>query len=201
MSSTHWFSVTSSIHKTVELINQIHSSKLNKLLSRVILKIHSKDEKSFTAEEEEKLQVAFNLTSNALESVLDTISFIFEQAAYHNAKPNILRQQLQQVELDEEQIECFVNIWVDHGTNVNELLRKRSLAPKQLENVNWELRLQTASADQSKLRIPSGILELCLSQSDSEKKDKLLMEFSHEELFKLFKQLETIQTQLDTLNT
>ena len=65
------------------------------------------NEKAFTEEEEEKLQVAFDLTSKNLENILDTISFILEQAAYHNAKPNTLSRQLQGLELTEGKVSLY----------------------------------------------------------------------------------------------
>lgn len=64
------------------------------------------DEKSFTAEEEEKLQAAFQLNTDEIEAVLDTLSFILEQAAYHTAKPAVLQQQLESIELNSEKV-CF----------------------------------------------------------------------------------------------
>ena len=62
------------------------------------------DEKTFTEEEEEKLQAAFVLDSKDLEIVLDASSFILEQAAYHSAKPAALTQQLQSLEVEEEKV-------------------------------------------------------------------------------------------------
>ncbi|KAK2118208.1 hypothetical protein P7K49_005095 [Saguinus oedipus] len=41
-------------------------------------------ESSFSEEEEEKLQAAFSLEKQDLHLVLETISFILEQAVYHN---------------------------------------------------------------------------------------------------------------------
>lgn len=201
MSSTSpWFSATASFTKSVEIINQIPNGKLNKLLNRVISKIHLRDERAFTPEEEDKLQGAFGMSAEDLDCVLTAISFIFEQAVYHHAKPNVFKQQLLNVNFAEEQSDCFVQNWLENALEINQVFRKRSVAPKQLENVNWELRLQTASANQLKMKEPTGILELSLAQADSEEQQKLLMQFSHEQLFNFFKQLETIQSKLDMLS-
>ena len=75
-------------------------------LYRVKFRFYFQDERSFTEEEEEKLQVAFELNKDEIEAVLDTLSFILEQAAYHCAKPAILQQQLAAIELNEEKVSC-----------------------------------------------------------------------------------------------
>ena len=199
MATVPWFSGSTTIQKTVITLNGIPPPKLSKLLHRVVSKIHLKDEKPFSPEEEERLKAAFSMTSETLGSVLDTISYILEQAVYYNAKPSALQQQLQDIEINGEQIECFMDTWVTNRSNVNEQVRKRTLVPKQLEEVNWQLRLQAGSADQSKMKIPNGVLELTLSEE--EKKEKLLMEFSKKELLGLFGELEGIQRKLDELMT
>ncbi|XP_057309409.1 COMM domain-containing protein 10-like [Hydractinia symbiolongicarpus] len=200
MSTTKWFSVTTSIRNAVHLINELEDAKMDRLLVRIIQKLHLKNESPFSEEEEKKLQAAFNMSGKQISSVLDTISYILEQSAYHVAKPNVLSQQLQTLELQEQKIQRFVNIWKEHGQSVIELFRKRSLAPKQLDTVNWQLRLQTAQASQTKVTIPSTIFELGLNRPDNEEKEKLQFEFTHEELYKFFQQLEDVQASLDSLN-
>ena len=63
------------------------------------------NEKAFTDEEEEKLQTAFQLTSRDVENILDTISFVLDQAAYHSAKPNSLSKQLSAIGLTEDKVQ------------------------------------------------------------------------------------------------
>jgi len=66
------------------------------------------DERAFSAEEEEKLQAALQLEAKDLELVLDTTSFILQQAAYHLAKPSVLGQHLQNIGLEEDKVHsCF----------------------------------------------------------------------------------------------
>lgn len=69
-----------------------------------LILFYLQNEKAFTEEEEEKLQAAFDLSSKDLGNILDTISFVLEQAAYHNAKSNALGKQLQALELTEEKV-------------------------------------------------------------------------------------------------
>ena len=58
----------------------------------------------FLAEEEEWLQSALGLEASELSLVLDTVTFILQQAAYHLAKPSLLSQQLLSIGLSEEMV-------------------------------------------------------------------------------------------------
>ncbi|XP_066887581.1 COMM domain-containing protein 10 isoform X7 [Kogia breviceps] len=165
-----------SMKKAVSLINEIDIGRFPRLLTRILQKLHLKAENSFSEEEEEKLQAAFSLERQDLHLVLETISFILEQ----------------------------------------------------LETVGWQLNLQMAHSAQAKLKSPQAVLQLGVSNEDSKIKPvspeysraiwmhpfhleklpgnlprkslkKVLVEFSHKELFDFYNKLETIQAQLDSL--
>ncbi|XP_071793859.1 COMM domain-containing protein 10-like [Asterias amurensis] len=194
------FTKTASIKKAVELINNIDAAKFPRLLSRILQKLHLRDEHSFSEEEQEKLQVALGLEGNDLQLVLETTAFILEQAAYHIAKPTVLAQQLQTLGLEEDKVSVFVKAWTSSGKGVVENLRQRTLAPNQLEGVNWRLNLQMGQASQTKMKIPNAMFEMVVAGSDPDQKEKIRMEFSHDELFEFYNKLEAIQGQLDSMS-
>eukprot|EP00794_Sanderia_malayensis_P009870 gene9870-10880_t len=200
-SQVKWFVLTAKFKKAVQLINELDSSKFNRLLQRIISKLHLKDEHIFTEEEEDKLQAAFDLNKDEITIMLDSLSFILEQAAYHNAKPASLQQQLQSIELLEEKISTFLSIWSENGPSVIAKLRKRSLAPKQLDSLNWRLNLQMSQSNRSKMKMPTAFFELGLKSSDQKDDENLRMEFTHDELYTFFQQMETIQSQLDAMTS
>lgn len=184
------------IQRAAALINELDSSKFPLLLSRILQKIHVKEE-VFTKEECSKLEISLSVDQEQLRLILQTLTFIFQQAAYHVAKPAVLSQQLQQIEINEEKVSTIVQAWVNNAKNVVEKLKKKTIASKQLSDVNWELRLELAQSSLSKLKTPVGLVELTLeSQNEPE---KLLMEFSHQELYSFYNKLEVIQSQLDAL--
>ncbi|KAH1169205.1 COMM domain-containing protein 10 isoform X1 [Mauremys mutica] len=188
-----------SIKKAVLLINMIDPGKFPRLLSRILQKLHLKAESSFSEEEEEKLQAAFSVEKQDLHLVLETISFILEQAVYHNLKPAILQQQLESIHLDQDKAEAFVSAWIAAGQDTIEKFRQRILAPQKLETIGWQLNLQMAQSTQAKLKSPQAVLELGMSNEDSKNLEKVFVEFSHQELFEFYNKLETIQAQLDSL--
>lgn len=73
------FQATSRLKKAVELINSLDTAKFPLLLSRIIQKLHLRDERAFSEDEEEKLQAALALEPDDLHIVLETSAFILEQ--------------------------------------------------------------------------------------------------------------------------
>ncbi|XP_035236051.1 COMM domain-containing protein 10 [Anguilla anguilla] len=190
---------TPSIKEAVTHINAIDINKFSRLLSRILQKLHLKAERSFSEEEEEKLQSALSLDKQALGLVLETISFILEQAAYHNVKPAALQQQLAGVHLDPDKVDALSQAWASAGPDTVEKFRHGIFAPKKLEHVGWQLDLQMAQSSQAKLKSPHAVLELGIGGEEAENAEKLFVEFSHQELLQFYNKLETIQGQLDSL--
>uniref|UniRef100_A0A8D0S9I3 COMM domain-containing protein n=1 Tax=Sus scrofa TaxID=9823 RepID=A0A8D0S9I3_PIG len=172
-----------SMKKAVSLINEIDIGRFPRLLTRILQKLHLKAENSFSEEEEEKLQAAFSLEKQDLHLVLETISFILEQAVYHNVKPAVLQQQLENIHLGQDKAEAFVSAWSSMGQETIEKFRQRIIAPHKLETVGWQLNLQMAHSAQAKLKSPQAVLQLGVSNEDSKSLEKVLLEFSHKEFF------------------
>ncbi|XP_075267753.1 COMM domain-containing protein 10 isoform X2 [Opisthocomus hoazin] len=156
-----------SIRRAVSLLNAMDPGRFPRLLSRLLQKLHLKAESSFTEEEEEKLQIAFSLEKQDLHLVLETISFILEQAVYHNLKPASLQQQLQSIHLDQDKAEAFASAWTAAGQDTIEKFRQRVLTPQKLETIGWQLNLEMAESMQAKLKSPRAVLELGVSNEDS----------------------------------
>ncbi|XP_038660975.1 COMM domain-containing protein 10 isoform X1 [Scyliorhinus canicula] len=190
---------TQSIKQAVMLINGIDAGKFPRLLSRILQKLHLKDEDSFNNEEKEKLQVALHLEKQDLCLVLETVSFILEQAAYYNMKPAALQQQLENIHLSQEKAEAFCQAWTNMGQDIVEKLRQSTFAPKKLEKIGFCLNLEMGHSTQAKMKSPHAILELGVNSEDSENAEKVLLEFNHEELLEFYNKLEIMQTQLDAL--
>ncbi|XP_013789053.1 COMM domain-containing protein 10-like [Limulus polyphemus] len=191
------FNKTSRLTQAVELVNGLDDSKFPLLLSRILQKIHLKDEETFTPEEESKLQVSLSLDKLELKFVLECLSFILEQAAYHLAKPNVLSQQLKQLKMNEKKVSAVVDAWTNNAKEVTKKLRERTLAPKELSSVSWELHMELAQSNLIKQKRLLGLIELGLTP---ETEDKIQIQFDHKQLFSFYKQLETIQSQLDSLH-
>ncbi|XP_073533094.1 COMM domain-containing protein 10 isoform X3 [Phyllobates terribilis] len=223
--ATAVFKETVSIKQAVSIINGMDAGKFPRLLSRILQKLHLKAEQSFNEEEEEKLQAAFLLDKQSLKLVLETISFILEQAVYHNLKTPVFRQQLENIHLEQSKIEAFASVWENSGPETVEKFRQRTFTPKKsfawpvnlldfhkeklcpldpghtcnLETTAWQLNLQMAQSTQAKMKSPQAVLELGVSTEDTKNLEKIFVEFNHKELVEFYNKLETIQAQLDSL--
>lgn len=67
------------IKRAVTLINNLGSSKFPLLLTRILQKLHLIDERTFSEEEEEKLQGSLELAGPDLELVLQSLEFFLQQ--------------------------------------------------------------------------------------------------------------------------
>ncbi|XP_044053840.1 COMM domain-containing protein 10 isoform X1 [Siniperca chuatsi] len=190
---------TQSIKEAVTFINAIDVNKFSRLISRIIQKLHLKGERTFSEEEEQKLQAALSLDKQALNLVLETVAFILEQAVYHNVKPASLQQQLEAVHLNPDKAEMFSQTWATAGPELVERLKHNIFAPKKLEYVGWQLNLQMAQSSQARLQSPSAVLQLGLHSEDSEVQENVFVEFNHQELLEFYNKLEIVQGQLDSL--
>ncbi|XP_028270312.1 COMM domain-containing protein 10 [Parambassis ranga] len=196
---TSIFKETQSIKDAVTFINTIDVNKFSRLISRIIQKLHLKGERTFSEEEEQKLQAALSLDKHALNLVLETSAFILEQAVYHNVKPASLQQQLEVLHLHPDKAEVFSQTWATTGPELVERLKRNMFAPKKLEYVGWHLNLQMAQSSQARLKSPSAVLQLGLHNEDSEVQENVFVEFNHQELLEFYNKLETVQGQLDSL--
>ncbi|XP_063050382.1 COMM domain-containing protein 10 [Engraulis encrasicolus] len=190
---------TQSIKEAMGHISTIDINKFSRLLSRIMQKLHLKTERPFSEEEEEKLQSALALEKPALTLVLETISFILEQAVYHNTKPAALKQQLEAVGMDSDKADTLCQAWSSGGPEIIERIRERIFSPKKLEHVGWQMSLQMGQSDQAKLKAPHAVLDLGLQNEDTEERENLQVEFNHQQLLEFYHKLETIQAQLDSL--
>ncbi|XP_014908086.1 COMM domain-containing protein 10 [Poecilia latipinna] len=190
---------TQSIKEAVNFINTIDVNKFSRLLSRIIQKLHVKGERTFSEEEEQKLQAALTLDKHALNLVLETTAFILEQAVYHSIKPASLQQQLEEIHLSSDKAEVFSQAWASAGPELVEKLKRNTFAPKKLDYVSWQLNLQMAQSSQARMKSPSAVLQLGLRNEDSEVQENIFVEFNHQQLLEFYDKLEIVQGQLDSL--
>nr|XP_035930726.1 COMM domain-containing protein 10 isoform X3 [Halichoerus grypus] len=196
-----------SMKKAVSLINAIDIGRFPRLLTRILQKLHLKAENSFSEEEEEKLQAAFSLEKQDLHLVLEIISFILEQLETVGWQLNLQMAHSAQAKLKSPQAVLQLGVSNEdsklgksaHVQRKSAVICKRApLAPHDQEIYTvlslrqkpplWLLPVPPLSGHPDGITIP-----ILLSV------EKVLVEFSHKELFDFYNKLETIQAQLDSL--
>ncbi|KAJ9578575.1 hypothetical protein L9F63_005203 [Diploptera punctata] len=201
----NWIHVTPRLQKAVKIMNDLDTSKFPLLLSRITqaMQVGKTSEKAFTNEEEEKLQVSLGLEKQDLKLLMESATFIIEQAAYYLTKPAVLKHHLLDLlKLHEDKADAFTNIWTSSAKGIIEHLRQKSLFPKQLEDVSWSLNLHTATEAQTKRVIPKAVFQFGVKSDEcmQDKSENVTIEFNHEELYEFYKCFEKIQCQLDELH-
>eukprot|EP00051_Salpingoeca_urceolata_P028378 m.486529 g.486529 ORF g.486529 m.486529 type:complete len:202 (-) comp24473_c0_seq1:38-643(-) len=194
------FQQTANIKHAVGILNGLEPARLPKLLQRILAKLHVQNGSAFTDEENEALQGALELSHDDLSLLLSTISFFFQTAAYNQLSPKAFSQQLLTTGLAEEQREFFGKAWAAKGAEVVGKLRDRSFFHTRLANVNWGLHVQVADSSRTKLAQPTAAFEFGLAKGAEGPPQNVHVEFTHQELFEFYNQLETVQAQLDQLS-
>ncbi|KAI8777323.1 COMM domain-containing protein 10, partial [Biomphalaria glabrata] len=182
------FTASASIKKAIALINELDVTKFPLLLSRIMQKLHVKEERTFSEEEEEKLQNAFEISPSDLELILQTLEFILQQAAYHTAKPTTLGEQLKDLQLDDDKVSIIVEAWTTGARDLVQKLRDRTVHPLQLEDINWRINLQMAQTTLSKMKLPNALFQLGIRNDTTGLKENIRVEFTHEELYEFYNQ-------------
>jgi hypothetical protein len=83
---TSFFNFIFSLKRAVDLINNLDASKFPLLLNRITqaMQTGANNEKAFSTEEEEKLQISLGLQKSDLKLLLESTTFIIEQVLAHH---------------------------------------------------------------------------------------------------------------------
>ena len=196
------FQETEILLSAVSTFNKVEPNKFPLLLSRVLQRYHSSDHKQiFNPEEMVKLENSLALEKEELRLLLDGIKFVVDKAAYFALKPATLLNELTEIGLEEQRASAFSQSWGNLGKSLIERLKKKTFFPVQLEEIDWRLNLQLAQSFQSRQKVPNAIFQLGLSDETkpAEEKEEVTIEFTREELYQFYSELERIQDQLDSL--
>ena len=152
------------------------------------------DTEIFTEDEKSKLEKIFRINEEQLLFAIKTILYIYKRILKFIFMPVNLKNDLQNVGIEEEKVSCFIKVW---STETNFALNNlSSLTNEKYENnpnINWKLNTELSSEYHKKTKIPKAYITF------SGKNDISEMELSHQELNSIFLQIESIQTELDNL--
>jgi hypothetical protein len=207
------FAIASKFRKAAEVSNTIPIEKFPLLLTRVAKKLHLRNVRLFTEEEETQLCSLFSLTEEDLNLVLSACCYVFEQAAFTGTGPEQLYAILLDAGFQEAHGKAIGRLWAVEGAEYVNKLKARSLGGPQLVNTDYHLNLNVSANSLQRLQEPTALFELSVSDPSRVSRgspagtveaevpvNKLGLEFSHAELFEFFNDLERVQQQLDKLS-
>lgn len=190
------------------IINKISLEKFPLLLTRIMAKLHIRNEKLFTEEEETQLKTLFQLSDNELHLVLYSSCYIFEQAAFTSTAPEPLYEILIEAGFDEPHSNALGRqFWAQEAPEFVNKLKARNLGGAALINTDYHLNLIVGESNLTRLQEPTALFEFTVSKPEGSvglgangaDSKKISVEFSHPELYEFFLQIDQMQEQLDNL--
>ncbi|OXU24964.1 hypothetical protein TSAR_000923 [Trichomalopsis sarcophagae] len=195
---TAWISVDDRIKRGLKIIDQVENSKLRLLVNRICQSLQSGvSENIFNAEEEEKLLVSLSLEKTDLTILLQTITSIYTQAAFHLVKPNVVETSMKELfSIGDNKVAILSHAWITHAEGIVNALKHKSIFPRQVTDVSWSVDVKAASTAAAKEAKPLAKLQLSFGGSEN---SKLTVEMNKTQLWDLYHKLDDIQSQLDSL--
>lgn len=192
--ATKIYHLYSSLVEGIKCINSIDPAKFPLLLSRIY---NAKDiEQPFSQEEIQKLEKSLNLQNDDLRIMIDTLVTIIKRSHCVLMKPTVLQDELtEKLHFDSNKTETFVKFWTENTKADFDDIQNR----KKLQNISWELNLQTASDCDLKETIPTSLIQLEVKNSE-DKLENITFEMNEEQLLEMYNQVESIQNYLDSIN-
>ena len=68
-----------------------------------------------------------------------------------------------------------------------------------MQDINWRTQIKLSQSSSGKLKSTNSVFEFVLGKNEIVK-DKIVVEFTKDELYSFFNKIEKIQSQLDSLN-
>jgi COMM domain containing 10 len=141
----------------------------------------------------------FELQESQVTLLIDSCQYIFDQALYYSVDSTKLSAQLEDSGLTSNS-ETFKQVWEELGSSYVNSKKENSLqGPLELVDVNWRTQIKLSQASSGKLKTTNSVFEFVLGRNEIPE-DKIVVEFTKEELYEFFTKIEKIQTQLDSLN-
>ncbi|CAD6244264.1 GSCOCG00013314001-RA-CDS [Cotesia congregata] len=192
-----WITLTPRLKKGLEIVEQLENSKFRQLVSHICQGLHSESDKIFSEDEEEKLMLSLNLKKENLSLLLDTITFVYTQAGFSMVESAEMESFMKSCfGISDDKISIFVNTWTTYSQQIIEVLRRKSVFPNQVHDINWSFNIQASSPAHAADNKPVLLLQL---NTTGESKP-LTVEMDKPSLSDLYENLEKIQRQLDALN-
>lgn len=124
-----------SLGLAVGLLNQLSLKKFPLILNRVMTHLKEKTDEMFNQEEMAHLSKLYQLTSEQIHILLDSMSYIYEQAAYHLLNGDKLKAQLMDVlQIAEPQSAAIAYVWNEQREAYMINLRDRTFGSPQVRN-------------------------------------------------------------------
>ncbi|XP_014209540.1 COMM domain-containing protein 10-like [Copidosoma floridanum] len=193
--ATQWISIDERMKRGLRVLDQVENSKLRLLVNRICQSLKSgASENIFNVEEEEKLLVSLSLEKVDLDILLQVLTSILTEAAFHSVKSTIMENTMKNdFSIGDDKVAILSHCWITHGEEIMDSFRQKSIFPCQMTDVSWRVDVKAASTAMAKEAKPVAKIQLNLEGSE---KSRLTVEMDRTELSDLYNKLNDIQAQL-----
>ena len=110
----------------------------------------------------------FGLSDAELRTLLEGLSYVFEQAAYHTIRPAALSPLIMKAGMDEAHASCIASVWEEEATGLVTKLKEHTMSgPRTLTGSQYRLHLQMGASKLTRLQHPCALFELSLGSGSS----------------------------------
>lgn len=128
------FFINTRLKDSFALISGVDETRLALLLGRILVRLCVKKSTVLFSEEEQTqlLEVLDISKLTDLNTVIDAVSYIFEQAAYRTCNAQVLVEQLKEAGLTQTHADVFGSSWAEKGPGFVSFLKEKSFGAPQV---------------------------------------------------------------------
>jgi len=131
-------------------------------------------------------------------ATVELVKHIVERAAQQKASLERIVGELKGV-IEEERLKSLLQYYQVFTQQLLKKLDRSPVIPQHLADVHWRLHLALAQDHVSKILNPTCLLQFNLTDCLGKDPSNFTLEFTHDQLYEMFNQLEEVQEQLDAL--
>ncbi|GLE01161.1 hypothetical protein PINS_up009991 [Pythium insidiosum] len=194
---------TSSSNTMAPVLNRMPREKLPQVLTHVLTRLLESPDEIFSNDEAHQLMAMLGFSSTDIDDlVASTLAIFVEAASFGGISAPALRSE----KYDEHVISAVEQVWRKRGAAHAERLATshQIVADRYLKRSNWELNLEIGQRKLCNQSNTSVVFQLETGSCPSDKQeneDTLSFEMNHTELLAFFRDLNSIQVELDAAPT
>ncbi|XP_025831413.1 uncharacterized protein LOC112904752 [Agrilus planipennis] len=191
--SLTWIQVNAKLLEGIKLINSLKTEDVCNLLDEIVT---LKDNGTFSSEKLAPYEKLFVLNKEKTNLVIKTAQYLMQRMSQVMLKPTSLLEQLMEpLQLTRDKAKEFLRIWVKQtGSQFQNLEGKN-----ELEDIIWELNLQTSSNIHSMSMIPTAKIQFNLRDITQNSSETDIVTVNEGNLIQFCNTLEIIQNKIDSI--
>lgn len=185
---------TNSLQEALQIADKIPKRQFAQVLRRIAIALRTDNHSPFSEDDVQTLLEQFEMTPTEFDAMFSACSYLLQQSACFSFTSEKTQTFASNSGASEDIAECFSAVWDAEGEELIDSLKQKTIASNVLENTAWRLDLKSHEIKKDPTREPILLLDLNVTNEKP-----VTIQFTHQELSKLFGELEKIQQNIDSL--